>query len=181
MISAHPLTYEQIGTLVSYLPQQLIATIQTQASGNPLFAEELARVVSTGGQGKLDTFFLSQDNISSSASILPDAITAVLERRLHRLSSGCRTLLGRAAVLGNAFELGQLQPMAPEHNEDAILDFLEEALHAGLLTEEGTGTRVKYRFWHPLITSYLYSHLSAARRAQLQRRAAMLATPKNER
>src|SRR5262249_35303193 len=157
MISAHPLTYEQIGTLVSYLPQQLIATIQTQASGNPLFAEELARLVSTRGQGQLDTFPLSQDNIAVSAgpaSVLPDAITAVLERRLHRLSSGCRTLLGRAAVLGNAFELGQLQPMAPEHNEDALLDFLEEALHAGLLTEEGTGTRVKYRFWHPLISSY---------------------------
>jgi DNA-binding SARP family transcriptional activator len=199
MISAHPLTQSQIGTLVSYLPAEFISSIQTQSSGNPFFAEELARFVyrsveggkplpyssHPGEQEQLDAFFLSQkterENVPSSvgarpAPALPDAISAVLERRLHRLSSACHALLSKAAVLGDSFELEQLLPMAPEHNEDAILDLLEEALHAGLLTEEGRGTHVIYHFWHPLIISYLYNHLSAARRAQLHRRAATLST-----
>jgi tetratricopeptide (TPR) repeat protein len=62
--------------------------------------------------------------------------------------------------------------MANEQDEDTILDLLEEALHAGLLTEEGTGAHITYHFWHPLIISHLYERLSAARRAQLHRRAA---------
>ena len=179
LISAHPLTQSQIGTLVSHLPTKLISSIQMQSSGNPFFAEELARSIAMtlGEQEQLDAFLRTkmteQENVPSSHR-LPDAIAAVLERRLHRLSNECRTLLGKATVLGNSFAPEQLLPIAPELNEDTILDLLEEALHAGLLTEEGTGPHVIYHFWHPLIISYLYSHLSAARRAQLQRRAATL-------
>jgi DNA-binding SARP family transcriptional activator len=182
MIATHPLTPSQIGILVSYLPEKFIPIIQMQSSGNPLFAEELARFLygrkadpHPGEQEQLDSFLLTEmterENISSS--VLPDAIAAVLERRLHRLSKECHTLLSQAAILGDSFELEQLRPMAPEeHNEDAILDLLEEALHAELLTEEERGTHIIYHFWHPLITNYLYNHLSATRRAQLQRRAA---------
>ncbi len=57
-------------------------------------------------------------------------------------------------------------------NEDAVLDLLEEALKSGMLTEEGTGTRVTYHFWHPLLVTHFYERLSAARRASLHRRAA---------
>jgi predicted ATPase len=202
MISPHPLTQSQIRILVSYLPEKLISSIQTQSSGNPFFAEELARFIwkseegsnpppyspRPGEQEQLDAFFLSQkterENVPSSTGtgpVLPDTISAVLERRLHRLSSACHTLLSKAAVLGDFFTLEQLLPMAPEHNEDAILDLLEEALHAGLLTEEAREAHITYHFWHPLIISYLYSHLSAARRAQLHRRAAALsATSKSD-
>jgi tetratricopeptide (TPR) repeat protein len=221
MISVYPLTQSQIGSLVSHLPEHIISSIQAQSSGNPFFAEELARFVSmTFGEtvesgvnsalslqaSTLAAFFptettnvetglisvpthqkrkisgvghvLSQGKEQAPldkdkpTSLLPDAIAALLERRLHRLSDGCRTLLGKAAVLGGSFELEQLLPMAPEHDEDAILDFLEEALHAGLLTEEAIGTHVIYHFWHPLIISHLYSRISAARRAQLHRKAA---------
>src|SRR5881275_2047863 len=62
--------------------------------------------------------------------------------------------------------------MSNELHEDTLLDLLEEALYAGLLAEEGTGTHITYHFWHPLIVSHLYERLSAARRAQLHRRAA---------
>src|SRR5207245_10313141 len=57
-------------------------------------------------------------------------------------------------------------------DEDAILDLLEEALRAGSLTEDGTGARITYHFWHPLIVSHLYERSSAARRAQMHQRAA---------
>src|SRR6266571_3012561 len=60
----------------------------------------------------------------------------------------------------------------PDADEDTILDLLEEALQAGMLTEEGSGTRITYHFWHPLFVSYLYDGLSAGRRGSLHRRAA---------
>jgi predicted ATPase/DNA-binding SARP family transcriptional activator len=181
----HPLTQSQIGSLVSHLPQNIVQSIQTRAGGNPFFAEELARVSETSslsiephltempintpvkaGEGRHDMFH------SSATGTLPEGIAAVLERRLGKLSGECLNLLGKAAVLGGAFEFDQLLYMANERHEDAILDMLEEALRAGLLTEEGTGARITYHFWHPLIVSHLYDHLSATRCAQLHRRAA---------
>ncbi len=196
ILSVLPLTSSQIGTLVSHLPQEVVQSIQTQASGNPFFAEELARFVgapsseddafmAVAQQGRTGhTWIRRTEKAQASWSqgdqtippthplSLPEAIAAVLERRLSRLSDGCQQLLGKAAVLGGSFELGQLLPMAPEHDEDTVLDLLEEALNAGLLTEEGAGSTIIYHFWHPLIISHLYSRLSAARRALLHRKAA---------
>jgi len=181
-LAIEPLSQSQIGTLVSYLPQAMIESIQTQAAGNPFFAEELARYVeATTNQGGRDDFshgslFIDDNKTSHTLarrhSSLPDAVAALLERRLHRLSSECQTLLGKAAILGGSFELQQLLPMAHEHPEDAVLDLLDEVLQEGLLAEEGAGAHIIYHFWHPLIVSHLYERLSAARRAQLHRRAA---------
>lgn len=192
-ISLQPLTQVQIGTLLSHLPQEKVQSIQAQAAGNPFFAEELARYEGTIYNEEEQVARVSQTEplensprlrpvpsahhkleypIANTNHALPDAIAAVLERRLGRLSSDCQILLGKAAVLGGSFELGQLLPMASEHNEDTVLDLLDEALQAGLLTEEGTGAHITYHFWHPLIISHLYTRLSAGRRAQLHRRAA---------
>ena len=84
-------------------------------------------------------------------------------------------MLVRAAVLGGSFEFNSLRAMESGPSaldEDALLDLLEEALQAGMLTEEGSGTRITYHFWHPLLVSHLYDGLSAGRRASLHRRAA---------
>jgi DNA-binding SARP family transcriptional activator/tetratricopeptide (TPR) repeat protein len=180
IVAVPPLTQSQIGTLVAHLPQEMVRNIQEQASGNPFFAEELARY---GGSGFEEDELLEsiaseerekngQAYMLSTDRSLPEAIAAVLDRRLNRLSSGCQNLLGKAAVLGGSFELRHLLPMANEQNEDSVLDLLDEALSAGLLIEEGTGAHITYHFWHPLIISHLYGRLSAARRAQSHRKAA---------
>ncbi len=185
-LAVQPLTHSQIGTLVSHLPQDAVQSIQTQAAGNPFFAEELARYMDATAGDQLAPIDINQSAGTPAHApvamvghdtprpdrLLPEAIAGVLERRLGRLSSGCQALLGRAAVLGGSFALNLLLPMTNEHSEDTILDLLDEALYAGLLTEEGTGTHITYHFWHPLIISHLYEHLSAARRAQFHRRAA---------
>ncbi|GCE49406.1 transcriptional regulator [Thermosporothrix hazakensis] len=166
-ITVQPLTHAQIGSLVSHLPQEVVENIQQQAAGNPFFAEELARaiVLPTSTEER-------QGQRETTTGMLPEAISSVLERRLGRLSAECQNLLSKAAVLGGSFELRHLLPMTREQSEDAVLDLLEEALYAGLLTEEGTGAHITYHFWHPLIISHLYERLSAARRAQLHRKAA---------
>ncbi|WP_220199327.1 ATP-binding protein, partial [Ktedonospora formicarum] len=157
-----PLSLDQIGSLVAHLPQDMVQNIQEQAAGNPFFAEELARFMAVPeARGthlrRYDTHaenpYARQRSPRTETvhPALPEAISAVLERRLHRMSTSCRALLNKAAVLGGSFELSQLLPMVNEQNEDTILDLLDEALEAGLLTEEGTGAHITYHFWHPLI------------------------------
>ncbi len=106
---------------------------------------------------------------------MPTTITALLDLRIGTLSSACQRLLAGAAVLGGSFDLQTLRAMetgstAPD--EDTNLGLLEEALQKGMLTEEGSGKRITYHFWHPLLVSHLYDNLSAGRRASLHRRAA---------
>ncbi|HAT46720.1 MAG TPA: hypothetical protein DCS90_16600, partial [Ktedonobacter sp.] len=187
-IPIQPLTDEQIASLVAHVPGTMVQYIQTRAAGNPFFAEELARTVETqitpaasNAESAQDTHTLAhkQVNVSKkldSEFILPDTIAAVLELRMNRLSAACQRLLGNAAVLGGSFTFHVIQHMETgvhaSTSEDTILDLLEEAIQAGVLTEEGTGTRINYQFWHPLLVSHLYEQLSAARRARLHRRAA---------
>lgn len=193
LLSVPPLSPAQIAALVAHLPREMIESIQTQAAGNPFFAEELARhsetlsrvddtlkdttLVSQGEEEALPHFSgtvsaLPGESRARNTHLLPSAIAAVLERRLGKLSSACQMLLSKATILGGSFELRQLLPLAQEHTEDTIFDLLEEALHAGLLTEEGQGIHITYHFWHPLVIRHLSDRLSAARRAQLQRRVA---------
>jgi DNA-binding SARP family transcriptional activator/Tfp pilus assembly protein PilF len=169
------LSDEQIGALVSHLPEQIVHHIQTRADGNPFFAEELARGVEAQhfapGRGMQET----TADTGQPPTALPDTISSVLDLRMGRISSACQRLLTRAAVLGGSFEFDTIRSMeagGSNADEDTILDLLEEGLQAGMITDEGSGTRITYHFWHPLFVSYLYDGLSAGRRASLHRRAA---------
>ena len=174
VISLEPLSHDHIISLVSQVspvlqaPETLVEKITTRAAGNPFFAEELARTV-------FDSLPSLDVLPKGGHDILPDTINAVLELRLNRLSEKCQRLLGKAAVLGGSFEfqvISEMEATSPQYDEDEVLELLEEALTSGMLTEEGTGTRITYHFWHPLLAAYLYDRLSAARRASQHRRAA---------
>ncbi len=175
ILNVQPLTQTQIGTLVAPLPAPILQYIQAQAAGNPFFAEELARS-SYSTSSTVHVLALAQEHAQTNS--LPETITAALARRMSNLSTACQRLLGKAAVLGGSFELTLLQLMEygssslASQDSDSLLDLLDEALHAGVLTEESSDQLIIYHFWHPLIVSHLYKQLSGARRAQLHRRAA---------
>jgi predicted ATPase len=103
-----PLTQAQIGTLVAPLPDPIVQHIQTQAAGNPFFAEELARY-SFSALSTSSTIKGRKEITGPEAFLLPETITAALDRRMSHLSSACQRLLGKAAVLGGAFELSLLR------------------------------------------------------------------------
>ncbi len=157
MLPVDPLTSEEIAQLIEHVPMQQVQRIQAQAAGNPFFAEELAR--------------------STNPPQLPNNISAALDSRMNSLSNECRTLLRNAAVLGSSFEFPLIHALEVKHvgvhtDEDALFDLLEEAIEAGVLTEEGTAARVTYSFWHPLMVTHLYESVSAMRRTHIHRRVA---------
>jgi predicted ATPase/DNA-binding SARP family transcriptional activator len=169
VIHVQPLSDEQIGALVSYLPEPAISHIQSRAGGNPFFAEELAYSLRTSSA------LGEQSALNAQEQFLPGTIAAVLDRRLNRLSKECRELVSKAAVLGGSFDLDLISALAsngPVVDNDAVLDLLDEALRSGILAEEGGGAHITFHFWHPLLASHLYNGLSATRRARLHRKIA---------
>ncbi|HEX6485039.1 MAG TPA: DUF6788 family protein [Ktedonobacteraceae bacterium] len=174
ILHVQPLTDAQIGILVSNLPQEMVQHIQTQAGGNPFFAEELATFFHSE-VAKPTGMYGHRPQKKSDPARLPGTITAALDQRLNRLSTACQQLLSTAAVLGGSFgfaSIAAIEANTTGHDEDTLLDLLEEALQSGMLTEEGTGTRVSYSFWHPLLATHLYNRLSATKRARLHRSTA---------
>ncbi len=176
-VSLLPLSDEQIGAIVSRIPhvtEPAVQYIQTRAAGNPFFAEELARTMDASSVALLPDI---SHYDGGAPPALPDTISAALNLRLSRLTAPCQRLLSKAAVLGSSFEfhlISGMEASAPGFSEDGVLDLIEEALQAGMLTEEGSGTRITYQFWHPLLVTHLYEGISAARRASFHRRAADL-------
>ncbi len=171
-IQLHPLSNEDMNALVSQLLNHSLPLrehIRQRARGNPFFAEELAH--------NIEARYNSAKTASPSDLArmpLPETITALLDQRLSQLSQPCQKLLCTAAVLGYTFPLQRLTALEDASQSDHLLDLLEEAIHAGILTEEGIGSRIAYRFWHPLFQSFLYERLSAVRRARLHYRTALM-------
>lgn len=173
-LQLQPLTDAAISTLISsaQLPEKVQQDIRKQAAGNPFFAEELVYSYSATSTA---TPANPTPAIRKKSSSLPRSIAAALDQRMSKLSRDCQQLLGNAAVLGGSFEFSLIRSMEIGNSatdEDTVLDLLDEALQAGILTEEGRGARINYHFWQPLLVSHLYDGLSATKRAQLHRRAA---------
>jgi len=172
ILHVKPLTDDQVGALVAHLPQEMVQRIQTQAAGNPFFAEELAHSFKIGDSGLMAT---SGEIQRSPREALPVTVTAALNQRLNKLSTACRQLLSKAAVLGGSFGfhlISAIEAGSASTDEDVLFDLLEEAIGSGVLTEDGTGSRITYHFWHPLLAGHLYNQISSTRRARLHRRAA---------
>ncbi len=175
IIHVPPLSDEHIGALVSLvygLSSSVVTQIQHQAAGNPFFAEELAYSSQTSSYPETP----GKETNQEGRQTLPGTIAAALTQRLNRLSSDCRALLDKAAVLGGSFDFDLIAAMESRGttDDDVVLDLLDEALHLGVLTEEGSGAHVTYHFWHPLLASHLYHELSATRRGRLHRRIAQV-------
>jgi predicted ATPase/Tfp pilus assembly protein PilF len=171
-LHVQPLTDVQVGALVAYLSPDMVHRVQVQAAGNPFFAEELAHSFRNDDAGLTST---PGETRQSTREVLPGTVTAALNQRLNKLSEACQQLLSKAAVLGGSFGFHLLSAMeagSASADEDVLFDLVEEAMRSGVLTEEGTGTRITYHFWHPLLAGHLYNQLSSTRRARLHRRAA---------
>lgn len=132
----------------------LVNMLVERTGGNPLFVRELARLVASEGMG-------------AARESVPLGISDVLRRRLSRLPERTLAMLRWACVLGRDMDIDTLASVSGV-DEDAVLDDVEPAVLAGLLSEPGAD---RWRFTHALVRDTLYFDLPRIRRTRAHARA----------
>ncbi|MER6817490.1 BTAD domain-containing putative transcriptional regulator [Spirillospora sp. NPDC000708] len=131
-----------------------LSAIAERTGGNPFFTRETARL-------------LAAEGLPAATRRVPAGVGDVLRRRIARLPEPARAVLRDAAVAGRDARLDVLADLSGD--EDAVIDAVESALAAGLVTEPAPG---RLRFAHALVRDTLYTGLSGARRTRLHGRVA---------
>ncbi|HEV2370015.1 MAG TPA: hypothetical protein VGR90_09055, partial [Acidimicrobiales bacterium] len=152
------------------LPEDGVAlalAVQEETGGNPFFVGEVLRhLVESGAivqsEGRWVAARPGEDRL------LPEGIREVVGRRVSALPESTQRALSTAAVIGVEFHLDVLAAVAGQ-DEDELIDALEPALAAHLVTEAGVD---HYRFAHALVRQTLHAELSTSRRARVHRSVA---------
>ena len=135
------------------VPPSQRALVLERAEGNPLFLEEIARM-------------LREDE---ELDRIPDSVQASIAARIDRLRAGEKRVLQSAALIGRVFWRGALDRLVPDLDVDSLLDGLldrEFVVPEELSTISGDRA---FRFKHVLIRDVAYSGMSKALRAQEHR------------
>ncbi|MFJ9627119.1 BTAD domain-containing putative transcriptional regulator [Streptomyces sp. NPDC101175] len=132
-----------------------VTALAERTGGNPFYVLESARLLA--GEGAL-----------VAVSEVPQGVRDVLRRRLALLPATARAALRLTAVVGLEADAAVLVDAA-DTDEDTVLEGLDAALAADLLTESGPG---RVRFVHALVRDTVYTDLSGVRRARLHARVA---------
>ncbi|MEH3034402.1 MAG: BTAD domain-containing putative transcriptional regulator [Aeromicrobium erythreum] len=136
------------------LPSDVEQTVVERAAGNPLFLQQVGRlVVAEGDEG--------------AAHVIPSGVREVVQRRLDRLPAGVTDVLSRAAVLGREVDVDLfllLEARRGELTEDRVLEALDAGVVSDLL-EARTAAHVA--FVHSIVRDVLHERIPPLRRARL--------------
>jgi class 3 adenylate cyclase len=143
-------------------PQTLVEAVYRETEGNPFFVNEIVRLLVT--DGRLER----ADTVTSWSVTIPQGVREVVGRRLDHLSEECNQVLTMGSVIGRDFGIRTLAK-AMDRSEDAVLETLEEAVAARVISELPNRAEY-YTFTHALIKETLYEELSTARRVRAHRR-----------
>ncbi|HEV3124530.1 MAG TPA: AAA family ATPase [Candidatus Dormibacteraeota bacterium] len=152
-----------IEATTGFTPQEsLVRTVHEQTGGNPLFLQEVTRLLLE--VGRLDREFDSEARIA-----IPQSAREVVAQRLKPLSGDSRDLLMLASILGREFSLDALSRLVDRPLDD-IFELLGQPLASRVVTDV-PGSRMRLRFSHVVIREGLYDDIPRARRMQLHRLA----------
>lgn len=149
-------------------PLSLTRLVARHTEGNPLFVVEMLKHLDE--TGALTLCQESHEPITLADVGLPEGIRQLIGRRLERLCLTTRRLLTIGAVMGREFRLSDIETLV-DVGEDAVLDSMDEALTASIVTEEA-GAPGNFSFTHTLIREALYTSITDARRVRLHHRIA---------
>ncbi|MGH2676936.1 MAG: ATP-binding protein [Actinomycetota bacterium] len=174
-----PLTEEESERLIENLlgpaplEEEVRARIRHAAEGNPLFVEEILRMlVDDGLLRRDDGRWTAAGGLSQIA--IPPTINALLSARLERLSQEERAVIQRASVVGKVFWWGAVAELSPETEQAGVGGHLQALVRRELVRPDRsrfTGEDA-FRFSHILIRDAAYAGTTKEARADLHERFA---------
>jgi class 3 adenylate cyclase/tetratricopeptide (TPR) repeat protein len=164
ILSLSPLSDADTSRLVEALTDEVVIAdavrqaVLQRAQGNPLYAEEFARLVAEGG--RIDD--------------LPESVQGIIAARLDGLTRPEKELLHDAAVVGKVFWSGAIVSLRTDDRAD-----VEERLHVLERKEfvrrerrSSVADETEYAFRHILVRDVAYGQIPRARRSELHAAAA---------
>jgi len=122
-----------------------------RAEGNPLYAEEYARMLSEHGGGDLP---------------LPETVQGLIAARIDGLSPAEKSLLQDASVIGKVFWPGALA-----NSDERVLHALERKEFVRRDRRSAIAGETQYAFLHALVRDVGYGQIPRSDRAEKHRRA----------
>ena len=153
----------------SALPAEAQSLLLERAGGNPLYAEEFARLLTDRG-------LLTRPGDPEGATDLPlpESVQAVIAARLDTLAAEHKTLLQAAAVFGKVFWSGALAAMEGMGEEEVRRGLAQlerrELIRAARLS--AVEDESEHSFWHVLIRDVAYAQIPRTSRSRRHRAAA---------
>ena len=164
-LSLPPLSTEETARLVHELLERAVLAVELQralierADGNPLYAEEFARMVAERG---------------GAESAVPETVQGIIAARLDALAPEHKRLLQHAAVVGKVFWAGAVDALsgsAPQEVEAGLRELQRRELVRRERRSSVAGED-EYAFRHVLIRDVAYGQIPRANRAERHRAAA---------
>ena len=176
-ISLTPLSGEDTARLVAGLLDQVLLPAEVQsallerAEGNPLYAQEWARMLQdrdllvTDGKGW---------TLAGEITDLPESIHGIIAARLDTLSAEEKTLIQDAAVVGRTAWAGAVCALTERSiwQTDELLHGLERKQLLQRVRRSSIEGETEFQFGHALTRDVAYSQIRRADRAQKHEAAA---------
>ena len=164
-ISLSPLsgvhTAKLLGELLrrSVLPAETQTTLLAAAGGNPLYAEQFARMLAESRTSELE---------------LPETVQAIIAARIDALPQAEKALLQDSAVVGGVFWLGAVGAVAgvDTWRAEELLHALERKEFVRRERRSSVAGDGEYSFQHLLVRDVAYGEIPRAARADKHARAA---------
>ena len=178
-INLEPLTEEETRSLMGNLlgsgklDHWTEGRLAEAAEGNPLFMEELLRVLTDDGSLRRDDGrWVASVELSDLA--IPPTIQALLTARLDRLGSEERAVLQRASVVGKVFWWGAVSELTPEAIQPEVGGHLQTLVRKDLIAPEPSSFARDdaFRFRHLMLRDAAYEGMPKGLRADLHARFA---------
>jgi class 3 adenylate cyclase/tetratricopeptide (TPR) repeat protein len=166
-LSLTPLSEAETAELVhavlerAVLPADVQAAVLARAGGNPLYAEEFARLVA------------ERESAAGEELPVPDSLQGLIAARLDALPRAEKELIQDAAVVGKVFWGGALLgPSRSRHEVDEALRSLERKEFVRRDRRSSVDRDEQYAFRHVLVRDVAYAQIPRATRAERHERAA---------
>lgn len=151
-------------------PEALVRLICSNTEGNPFFVEELYRNLTERGQ-LTDSNGKFRRDLKLVEIDIPHSLRLVIGRHLAQLSEATLTMLNSAAVIGRSFTFELLETVTGEDAE-RLLDRVEEAERAGMISSTLDHPVARFQFAHELVRQAVIEGLSLPRRQRIHLRVA---------